>query len=191
MKPGQEIRVLTLESEGILRELRTPVGISEWMSKEEVEAGPLNPKKFRGIWDTGASSSAINHRVVEECELHPISRVKVQTADGERESEVYGITIYLPNEVAIGYIKATCGDLGTNTDVLIGMDVITVGDFAVTNADGKTFMSFRFPALEHIDFGKQKRTKPPKPSSQPVPKIGRNDPCPCGSGKKYKRCHGA
>jgi preprotein translocase subunit SecA len=21
--------------------------------------------------------------------------------------------------------------------------------------------------------------------------IGRNDPCPCGSGKKYKKCHGA
>ncbi|HEX9654497.1 MAG TPA: SEC-C metal-binding domain-containing protein, partial [bacterium] len=29
---------------------------------------------------------------------------------------------------------------------------------------------------------------------QPVvvgPKVGRNDPCPCGSGKKYKKCHGA
>jgi len=24
-----------------------------------------------------------------------------------------------------------------------------------------------------------------------APKIGRNDPCPCGSGRKYKRCHGA
>ena len=24
----------------------------------------------------------------------------------------------------------------------------------------------------------------------PVPKVGRNDPCPCGSGKKYKQCHG-
>lgn len=24
-----------------------------------------------------------------------------------------------------------------------------------------------------------------------VPKVGRNDPCPCGSGKKYKNCHGA
>ena len=22
------------------------------------------------------------------------------------------------------------------------------------------------------------------------PKVGRNDPCPCGSGKKYKSCHG-
>lgn len=34
----------------------------------------------------------------------------------------------------------------------------------------------------------------PAPHQQPVkagPKIGRNDPCPCGSGKKYKNCHGA
>ncbi|MGV8822677.1 MULTISPECIES: SEC-C metal-binding domain-containing protein [Methylibium] len=23
-----------------------------------------------------------------------------------------------------------------------------------------------------------------------VPRAGRNDPCPCGSGKKYKQCHG-
>ena len=23
-----------------------------------------------------------------------------------------------------------------------------------------------------------------------TPKVGRNDPCPCGSGKKYKQCHG-
>jgi uncharacterized protein YecA (UPF0149 family) len=28
-------------------------------------------------------------------------------------------------------------------------------------------------------------------SPRPAARIGRNDPCPCGSGKKYKRCHGA
>lgn len=27
-------------------------------------------------------------------------------------------------------------------------------------------------------------------AKQQVPKVGRNDPCPCGSGKKYKHCHG-
>ena len=27
------------------------------------------------------------------------------------------------------------------------------------------------------------------PLPRHVPKIGRNDPCPCGSGKKYKDCH--
>ena len=26
--------------------------------------------------------------------------------------------------------------------------------------------------------------------SAPAPKIGRNDPCWCGSGRKYKKCHG-
>ncbi len=34
----------------------------------------------------------------------------------------------------------------------------------------------------------------PKPKQETVvrqtPKVGRNDPCPCGSGKKYKKCHG-
>jgi preprotein translocase subunit SecA len=32
-----------------------------------------------------------------------------------------------------------------------------------------------------------------KGPSKPVTsdKVGRNDPCPCGSGKKFKRCHGA
>ncbi len=30
-----------------------------------------------------------------------------------------------------------------------------------------------------------------RPVVRTVPKVGRNDPCPCGSGKKYKKCHGA
>jgi preprotein translocase subunit SecA len=33
--------------------------------------------------------------------------------------------------------------------------------------------------------------KKPEPIRNIGTKVGRNDPCPCGSGKKYKRCHGA
>jgi preprotein translocase subunit SecA len=29
------------------------------------------------------------------------------------------------------------------------------------------------------------------PFVRQVPKVGRNESCPCGSGKKYKHCHGA
>ena len=36
--------------------------------------------------------------------------------------------------------------------------------------------------------GKEKVKKQPKTKTEPD--IGRNDPCPCGSGKKYKNCHG-
>lgn len=31
----------------------------------------------------------------------------------------------------------------------------------------------------------------PKPEQRVVQKVGRNDPCPCGSGKKFKKCCGA
>jgi len=40
--------------------------------------------------------------------------------------------------------------------------------------------------------GAEKPRKPASATQQPkrVNKIGRNDPCPCGSGKKFKQCHG-
>jgi preprotein translocase subunit SecA len=41
--------------------------------------------------------------------------------------------------------------------------------------------------------GESARPAGPPQKPQPVQvgeKIGRNDPCPCGSGKKYKQCHG-
>ena len=34
-------------------------------------------------------------------------------------------------------------------------------------------------------------TVPPAVKTVHVAKVGRNEPCPCGSGKKYKQCHGA
>jgi uncharacterized protein YecA (UPF0149 family) len=30
-----------------------------------------------------------------------------------------------------------------------------------------------------------------KDKDDPYANVGRNEPCPCGSGKKFKRCHGA
>jgi len=48
--------------------------------------------------------------------------------------------------------------------------------------------------IERVDNSKNIRTNDNdttrKNSPKRVKKIGRNDPCPCGSGKKYKQCHG-
>ena len=54
-------------------------------------------------------------------------------------------------------------------------------------------------AFEHADAGSavaeaDEAAAPPaapQPMTRTQPKVGRNDPCPCGSGKKYKQCHGA
>jgi len=38
---------------------------------------------------------------------------------------------------------------------------------------------------------RERALSPSEPVRRNEPKVGRNDPCPCGSGKKYKHCHGA
>ncbi len=43
---------------------------------------------------------------------------------------------------------------------------------------------------EHAEGGSSEEAKV-KTIVREAPKVGRNDPCPCGSGKKYKKCHGA
>jgi preprotein translocase subunit SecA len=48
---------------------------------------------------------------------------------------------------------------------------------------------------EAIPAGAPGAPQPSKPPQKQAPvhveeKVGRNDPCPCGSGKKYKNCHG-
>ncbi|MBI1942581.1 MAG: preprotein translocase subunit SecA [Betaproteobacteria bacterium] len=48
--------------------------------------------------------------------------------------------------------------------------------------------------LQHADYetalGADEEEKKPQPVVRSGQKIGRNDPCPCGSGRKYKHCHG-
>ena len=47
-----------------------------------------------------------------------------------------------------------------DTDVLIGMDIINRGDFAVTNQNRKTKFSFRFPSIGDIDFVEEDENPP-------------------------------
>ena len=56
------------------------------------------------------------------------------------------------------------------------------------------------PQTPPIPFGPPGAKQPPRVGGDDAavktirrdePKVGRNDPCPCGSGKKYKKCHGA
>jgi len=47
------------------------------------------------------------------------------------------------------------------------------------------------PALPEEQADAPGEAIPPQPITRTQPKVGRNDPCPCGSGKKYKQCHGA
>jgi predicted aspartyl protease len=151
---------------------------------------PPDSKQYRALWDTGATGSVITRKVVDECGLKPISIANVHHAKGTGTSNVYLVSIFLPNGVCFPSLRVTEGELAGDAEVLIGMDIMGRGDFAISNRNGKTVFTFRMPSLERIDFVGQIRDTPKTRSVSPSRKVGRNDPCPCGSGKKYKKCCG-
>lgn len=142
----------------------------------------------RALWDTGATSTCISDAVVNALNLIPISYTKNHTAGGEVTSPLYLVDIVLRNNVKVTDLMVLGTDIGKQgIDLLIGMDIINMGDFAVSNFEGQTVFSFRFPSQAKTDYVTAIQSRMPTVKAK---KPGRNDPCPCGSGKKYKNCCG-
>ena len=140
--------------------LFTDIGVS----KPEYDG---KPSKFRGVWDTGATNTVISKGVVDALGLKAVRTTRNQTANGEREAGVYIVDLYLPNMVRLRG-QAVIDGLLADAEVLIGMDVIGEGDFAVTHHGAGTCMTFQLPSGKHIDFVKEiNQTKPTKGFRQP------------------------
>lgn len=108
-------------------------------------------QKYIAIWDTGATNSVISKKVASECGLVATGKKKVFTPSGSSIRNTYLVDIILPQKVGIQGVEVTEGDL-MGSDVLIGMDIIALGDFAVTNSTGVTKFTFRIPSLSDIDY---------------------------------------
>lgn len=141
----------TKKWDGRVNVLTSEVFVSQAFDPERT---PIHPQEteFKGIWDTGASASVITARVVKELNLVPTGRVDVYTANGPANVNTYLVNIKIPPKVNFIGLRVTEGIISGDVDLLIGMDIIGQGDLAVTNHDGKTYMSFRVPSVEHIDF---------------------------------------
>ena len=181
MIPGKRPLSFTLRHDCLVNILRTEITIAAAFNPPTEP--PPTGKKYVAIWDTGATNCVISKKIAAELNLQPITLVQVHTAGGFRTCPVYLVSILLPNQVGFPQVRVTEVDSLSDADVLIGMDVINTGDFAVTNHEGKTVFTFRCPSTTCIDFVKNS-------SIITSAAVGRNSPCPCGSDKKYKRCCG-
>lgn len=77
---------------------------------------------------------------------------------------------------------------------LLGADEIDEGEMPLVDDPVKRHkLAIEMEAaIPHIHrYWKPRRKSAVQTVQRDAPKTGRNDPCPCGSGKKYKNCHGA
>jgi predicted aspartyl protease len=155
-----------------------------------IGAPPQQGRIYKAIYDTGATNSSISPRVVTELGLPSIGAAQVNVGGGGLATTSHLVNIGLPNKVMFPMMRVAQIALHGGADVLIGMDILGTGDFAVTHHQGKTTFSFRVPSHDEIDFVAEIQK-----ANTPVPahsnKISRNSQCPCGSGKKFKKCCGA
>lgn len=166
--------------------------IENCIESDVVIEDPITGNKVStiAIWDTGAMASVITKEVAEALGISPSGSVPIKGVTGEYISNTYFVKITLNNEnITVKRVVAESESISykKGRGLLIGMDIITLGDFAISNYNGKTVMTFRVPSVQKIDFvdgikyGKSIITgKLPS----------RNELCPCGSGKKYKHCCG-
>jgi predicted aspartyl protease len=130
-------------------EIHVPVPIEGYPQDRRI------PLKAKALIDTGATRSAIRNTFANAAKLVSYGKSAVKTAKGEFISSVYTIDIMFMNRMLARNIKVIefAGD--HDFDCIIGLDILRMGDMAITNAGNIMVLSFRSPAdNKHIDFKK-------------------------------------
>ncbi|MBZ5606412.1 MAG: SEC-C domain-containing protein [Acidobacteriia bacterium] len=100
-----------------------------------------------------------------------------------REDALFAYALAMPGETTRGRVRG----------MLRKIDSITpLSSFEAELVEFALDERLRLAGLQPLFSVEEEEEAEPEPAPPPAPpaKIGRNDPCPCGSGKKYKKCHG-
>lgn len=179
------VSVLTCKTKGIADKIITPITVKDVISQRQIQTN--------GLWDTGATSSAITKKAAQQLGLPAIAKTYVRGVHGVNEVNVYYIEIVLNNPKMTIKCKVTeCNELSNsgNVDMLLGMNVISRGDFHISNFGGNTTMTFRVPSMEETDYVSELKEYAKYFKIHEVQSKKGIEKCPCGSGKAFKNCHG-
>jgi hypothetical protein len=123
----------------------------------EIEIMLTNPilnKTYRckALWDTGANRSMISTHAALELELNILGIASIEGFHGEDFRPFHDVNIGIVKGVGFEKIRVVAAKSLAGRHALLGMDIISQLDFAITNVDGATVHSIRFPSAETIDF---------------------------------------
>lgn len=134
-----------VEASGIANVLASPIAIFQpFPLKTDPQDWP-KPFETKAVWDTGATNTAISKNVIDDLSLKPSGKVNAHGVHGPNLVNTYLVHVGLPNRFLVSSIRVLEGKM-SNIDVLIGMDIITKGDFVISNANGKTAFEFGMPS---------------------------------------------
>lgn len=132
---------ITCDFGRIVPEIRTRFVVS---ASRLITGSDKEPVVCEAVWDTGSFTTVISPSVVKALELVPMGKSVVHTANGAYLANRYSVDVMLPNGMLIQGVAVSEAALEV-CDALVGMDIISMGDFLVTNK-GSTRFAFRVPS---------------------------------------------
>lgn len=105
------------------------------------------------LWDTGATICCVSENVINQLSLVATGKTRMSTPSSENELvDTYLVDLLLPNDILIKDVVVAQSKIGAQgIGLLVGMDIISRGDFLITN-NGETVFSFRMPSEGAMDF---------------------------------------
>lgn len=106
--------------------------------------------KWKAIWDTGATVTAISYRVIETLGLIEFGKDVIQTANGKIITNTYLIDLWIEGKIMMRNVLASCADIQDDFDVLIGLDIINKGEFSLTHENGFSVFRFEITPIKNL-----------------------------------------
>lgn len=188
--PG--FRALTIKHNGMANRIITEIGVTPPFEMSQIIDNKLPYEVItkQALWDTGATNSVITPETARQLNLTPVGAREVIHFGGKKQSNTHLLNFILPNNVVTpGILVTESDDIINDFGVIIGMDIIARGDFSITNVRNQTWMSYRIPSINAIDYVVEHN----RILYSGYDKYG---PCFCGNkdenGRpmKFKNCHG-
>jgi hypothetical protein len=143
--------------------------------------------KFYQIAQAPVSLMKVGQDVVEEClgRLNdPVEARRVLESLLLPILEQYQLVDYVvPVQAQYAVVLAYCGEIEAARKLMGEIRRFAVSEEREREVSGQAEL------IEKIAFEQRLLSQPNLTAK--FGKVGRNEPCPCGSGKKYKKCHGA
>jgi hypothetical protein len=146
---------ITIKADRLLNRIISAMTIQQAEAFCEPRDIQIKPVEVRAMWDTGSTGCCISQKLAEYLGLISIASLDLTSVHDSKPSNVYLLDMIFPDKIKANNVLVAEIIPSGEFDIIIGMNIISLGDFAVTNDHGKTIMSFRLPSSNiPIDFSK-------------------------------------
>jgi hypothetical protein len=147
-----ECHSLFVDYRRIVDEIATPVYLGASFALNKPIVPPYN-QRFIAVWDTGATSTCISENIAMQFSFRLSGQANIRSVTGTSKCNTYLLALHPFGErIIIPELEVSGCIENIGCDILIGMDVISMGDFAICNKNLSTTFSFRIPSVGSINF---------------------------------------